>query len=68
MDLNETDLVYNFYNTLTVVAESENSDTWRSFKVGPNASNASWTTLSSLKVICFDACSKGQRLESSVSL
>ena len=37
---NETDLVYNFYNTCTVVDKSENSDTWRSFKVGPSASNA----------------------------
>jgi hypothetical protein len=37
---NETDLVYNFYKTATVVLESENNDTCRSFKVGPNASKA----------------------------
>jgi hypothetical protein len=41
IDRNETDLVYNFYNTLTVVAESENRETCRSFKVGPRASSAS---------------------------
>lgn len=64
----ETDLVYNFYNTPTVVEESENNDTWRCFKVGPKASSASWTTFSSLNVICFYACSKGQRPEISVSL
>jgi hypothetical protein len=51
--LNETDLVYNFYNTVTVVEESENKDTWRSLSVGPNASNAIYTTLSSLNVMCF---------------
>ena len=40
MERNETDLVYNFYNTLTVVDESENKETCRSFKVGPKTSNA----------------------------
>jgi hypothetical protein len=64
----ETDLVYNFYKTPTVVEESENNDTWRYFKVGPKASSASCTTFSSLKVICFYAYSKGQSPESSVSL
>jgi hypothetical protein len=38
--LKETDLVYNFYKTLTVVEESENNDTDLSFKVGPKASSA----------------------------
>jgi hypothetical protein len=52
---NETDFVYSFCNTLTVVDESENNDTWRYFKVGPKASSASWTTFSSLNVICFCA-------------
>jgi hypothetical protein len=65
---NETDLVYNFYNTPTVVEESENNDTWRYFKVGPKASSASWTTFNSLNVICFYAYSKGQSPEMSVSL
>ena len=50
---NETDLVYNFCKILTVVDESENNATERSFSVGPKASNAIWTTLSSLNVMCF---------------
>jgi hypothetical protein len=49
----ETDLVYNFYKTLTVVDESENNDTDLSFNVGPKASKAIYTTLSSLNVMCF---------------
>jgi hypothetical protein len=65
---NETDLVYNFYNTATVVDESENNATWRNFKVGPKASSASWTTFNSLNVICFYASSNGQSPERSVSL
>jgi hypothetical protein len=51
----ETDLVYNFYNTATVVEESENNAIWRCFKVGPSASKAIWTTFSSLNVMCFAA-------------
>jgi hypothetical protein len=64
----ETDLVYNFYNTWTVVDESENNDTWRSFKVGPSASNAIYTTFSSLNVICFYAYSNGHNPDKTVSL
>ncbi len=64
----ETDLVYNFYKTPTVVEESENNDTWHYFKVGPKASSASWTTFNSLNVICFYASSNGQSPERSVSL
>ena len=52
---NDTDLVYNFYKIATVVLESENNDRWRSFSVGPNASRAIYTTLSSLNVICLTA-------------
>lgn len=63
----ETDLVYNFYRTATVEAESENREILRCFKVGPNASNASWTTFNSLNVICFVAYSKGHSPERSVS-
>jgi hypothetical protein len=37
----DTDLVYNFYNTETVVEESENKDTKRYYNVGPKASKAS---------------------------
>jgi hypothetical protein len=50
---NDTDLVYNFYKIATEVAESEKRDTWRDFKVGPRASKAIYTTLSSLNEICF---------------
>ena len=39
-DCSDTDLVYNFYSIATVVLESENKETWRSFNVGPNASRA----------------------------
>jgi hypothetical protein len=53
MARNDTDFVYNFCNTLTVVDESENKDTCRSFRVGPKASRANYTTFNSLKVICF---------------
>jgi hypothetical protein len=63
----ETDLVYSFYNTVTVVEESENSETKRYCNVGPNASKAICTTFNSLKVMCLDACSNGQRPESTVS-
>lgn len=65
---NETDLVYSFYKTLTVVEESENSDTWRSFNVGPNASKAIYTTFSSLNVICLEASSNGHSPLRTVSL
>jgi hypothetical protein len=37
---NDTDLVYNFYKTDTVVEESENKEINRYYKVGPNASKA----------------------------
>lgn len=60
----ETDLVYNFYKTETVVEESENNATWRYFKVGPSASKAIYTTFNSLNVMCLVAYSEGQRPES----
>jgi hypothetical protein len=67
-DRNETDLVYNFYKIATVVLESENNDTWRSFSVGPSASRAIYTTLSSLNVICLTAWSMGHSPDNRVSL
>ncbi len=48
---NDTDLVYNFYKTDTVVEESENKEINRYYKVGPNASKAIQTTFNSLKVM-----------------
>jgi hypothetical protein len=56
--------VYNFYNTETVVDESENNAIWRYFKVGPSASKAIYTTFNSLNVMCLAASSEGQRPES----
>lgn len=38
--LNDTDLVYSFYKTATVVEESENKAILRCFNVGPRASRA----------------------------
>jgi hypothetical protein len=54
-DRKEVDLVYNFYKIDTVDAESENKATVLFFKCAPIASNATCTTLSSLKVICLVA-------------
>ena len=51
----ETDLVYNFCSTATVVEESENNATWRYFNVGPSASKAIYTTFNSLNVMCLAA-------------
>jgi hypothetical protein len=67
-DRKDTDLVYSFYKIETVVVESENKDTCLSFKVGPNASKAIYTTFSSLNVICFRAWSSGQSPDNTVSL
>jgi hypothetical protein len=59
--------VYNFCKTATVVDESEKSEIKRYCNVGPRASNAIYTTFSSLKVMCLLAKSSGQSPDTSVS-
>ena len=51
----EIDLVYNFDRIATVLDESENKATVLERKVCPIAYKVSYTTLSSLKVICCKA-------------
>ena len=63
----DTDLVYNFCRTETVVEESEKGATDRRDNYKPNTSKAICTTFNSLKVICLEALAGDQSPDTAVS-